>query len=109
VAVKCASNYLTTDLFRNFDKDEDPAFCPWKLIIGNDMMRREEGGYNDRLKDLHGSLILHCHGFHYVCIKFTVLRFLPSYDTVHLARWIRGPRVSHQSDPRSNNEPDPTQ
>lgn len=51
------------------DSDDDPAFRLWSLNFADDMMRREEGVYLDRLKYMQGSLIPHCYGFHYVCVR----------------------------------------
>ena len=36
------------------------------LNFADDMMRREEAVYNDRLRHLQGSMIPHCYGFHKV-------------------------------------------
>jgi hypothetical protein len=44
------------------------------LNFADDMMRREEAVYNDRLRHLQGSMIPHCYGFHMVGIDAVIKR-----------------------------------
>jgi len=44
------------------------------LIVAEDMLRREEAVYEDRLKYLQGTMIPHCYGFHYVCQSLPLLQ-----------------------------------
>lgn len=62
---------INEDYVEGSDEDpgDDPAFRLWSLNFADDMMRREEGVYLDRLEYLQGSLIPHCYGFHYVCVS----------------------------------------
>jgi hypothetical protein len=50
----------------NHDSPQPPEERLLDLNFADDMMRREEAVYNDRLRHLQGSMIPHCYGFHMV-------------------------------------------
>jgi hypothetical protein len=56
--------------------DDHPDKRLLDLNFADDMMRREEAVYNDRLRHLQGSMIPHCYGFHKVWINVVIM--LPS-------------------------------
>lgn len=58
--------------FDEFDEDIFPTYRLNNLSFADDMMRREEGVYED-LKYLQGALMPHCYGFHIVSLNEQVL------------------------------------